>query len=343
MRVLQKLLEGSQMSFVPTKECVTHPGYYHVPDNDVVAVNPDGRFINLLTGKSIKSGPIYDGYWKISCNIAGKTHNWYVHRLMARTFINKPLRHRDKDYSELEVNHKNGDKSDNSLDNLEWLTPSENVNHSLDNFLTSYTPVLAKNLTNGVILSFPTTLACSKTFGISNRRLRKHLKAKEAGTRTKNWFVFKYDDGTTWPTLREKDYQQDTWDAAFGVWFAKHEETGKTYYHRTLEELCDTLGLVYTATQSAFTRCGEERRYAGYLFWYDDRPVKDVIENLSSDRKVPEGIREPMKIKVVTGDKEETFDSVTKAAKAMGVASSGLLYAINKRQGKFKNHIVSYV
>jgi len=49
--------------------------------------------------------------------------NRYIHRLVADAFIPKKLGAED-------VNHKNGIRSDNRAENLEWVTPSENMLHS---------------------------------------------------------------------------------------------------------------------------------------------------------------------------------------------------------------------
>ena len=76
-----------------------------------------------LKGRNIKISKDNNGY-AITCltkNTKGKTHK--IHRLVAKAFISNPEKKKC-------VNHKNGIKNDNRVENLEWCTHSENSIHS---------------------------------------------------------------------------------------------------------------------------------------------------------------------------------------------------------------------
>ena len=65
------------------------------------------------------------GYHFVDLRNKTKRKHAMVHRLVAEAFIENP----DPD-NKTQVNHINGDKSDNHVDNLEWVSPKENVAHS---------------------------------------------------------------------------------------------------------------------------------------------------------------------------------------------------------------------
>lgn len=88
------------------------------------SVNEEGKVKNDITDKEL-SPRVQQGYKHVTIYINKKPKSCRVHRLVATAFIpnieNKPY-----------VNHLNGIRSDNRMENLEWVTPSENTQHAVD-------------------------------------------------------------------------------------------------------------------------------------------------------------------------------------------------------------------
>ncbi len=84
----------------------------------------DGRG-HWRLGKMLSCVQMKIGYRKVSPRKDGKTIQSYVHILVARAFIPNPL-------NKPEVNHKRGTKAGDGVDNLEWATPGENIQHAYD-------------------------------------------------------------------------------------------------------------------------------------------------------------------------------------------------------------------
>ena len=83
-------------------------------------VSSHGRVMSTvgLEDRILKPDTSDRGYQRVS--IGGNRH--FVHRLIAIAFIGKP-----DDEKRNQVNHKNGNPSDNRVENLEWCTASENM------------------------------------------------------------------------------------------------------------------------------------------------------------------------------------------------------------------------
>lgn len=65
-----------------------------------------------------------DGYFRCNLKNKGKRFDFTIHRLVAISFLEKPI---GKDF----VNHINGIKTDNRVENLEWCTCGENTIHAV--------------------------------------------------------------------------------------------------------------------------------------------------------------------------------------------------------------------
>lgn len=74
-------------------------------------------------GQRIKPTKNKFGYFLVRISLSGKGKNIFIHRLVATAFIPNPENKRC-------VNHKNGVKGDNRVENLEWATHSENTYHA---------------------------------------------------------------------------------------------------------------------------------------------------------------------------------------------------------------------
>lgn len=81
-----------------------------------------GNVFSIKKHKNIKPETSNNGYLRIGLHKAGKVYMKSIHRLVAETFIPNPE-------NKPQINHKNGNKIDNCIENLEWVTPSENVSH----------------------------------------------------------------------------------------------------------------------------------------------------------------------------------------------------------------------
>lgn len=75
----------------------------------------------ILSRKKVNSS----GYFNTQLNFGGFSVSVYLHRLVAEHFIPKI---KGKNF----VNHKNGIKTDNRVENLEWCTEKENIHHAID-------------------------------------------------------------------------------------------------------------------------------------------------------------------------------------------------------------------
>ena len=124
--------------FILPKYKITKPVRLIELDNLKIIVYKDGKIKTCFHNNIRKNGRIMNtkgrllkpsldkyGYYRITLSNNGKRKSYYVHRLVARAYLKK---YSDK----LQVNHKNGIKTDNRIENLEMVTLQENIKHSIE-------------------------------------------------------------------------------------------------------------------------------------------------------------------------------------------------------------------
>lgn len=146
-------------------------------------VYPDGDVFNIKRKKFQKHN-IDKGYVKVCINCKQER----LHRILATCFINNP---ENKPY----INHKDGNKSNNDIFNLEWCTQAENNKHAWDFGLKKYSEKSRQIsfLKNKKVIDLRTMIIYSCTlevciiFGYNKRTLQCQL-----GGHDKNHTPFRY-------------------------------------------------------------------------------------------------------------------------------------------------------
>lgn len=95
-------------------------------------ITTEGIVTNIITNKQLKGFKHSSSdYRVVQLTIDGIKKKFYLHRLVAETFLGKP------EDNNMVVNHIDGNKTNNCLKNLEWATRSQNSLHAINTRLTS--------------------------------------------------------------------------------------------------------------------------------------------------------------------------------------------------------------
>lgn len=86
----------------------------------------DEGYILGKRGIKLKPYPNHHGYLIVNLMIDNKRVGMAIHTAVAKTFLGIP------DNDNMQVNHIDGDKTNNNITNLEWVTPKENMKHAIN-------------------------------------------------------------------------------------------------------------------------------------------------------------------------------------------------------------------
>ena len=153
-----------------------------------------GNGTRLVKGRVLKQCNVYGGYLQVSVKVDGKWTNKYVNRLIAQTFIPTPD-------SLKEVNHKDCDRTNNNVDNLEWCSRSYNIQYREKFGKASVHPVFAVNLTTLEVSQYPSQIEASRKLGVAQPNINAVIKGRLKQT-CGYWFV--KDDGHAVDVVKSK-------------------------------------------------------------------------------------------------------------------------------------------
>ena len=160
------------------KDVKGYEGLYQVSNHGQIRsldryIKYKGREDKLRLIKGVlKPGTLNNhGYLKVSLFKDGKGETREIQRIVAENWIDNPM-------NKEQVNHIDGDKTNNRVENLEWVTPSENKVHSLDILNHGLAPVDQYDLSGNFIRSFKSIKEAGEVTGIARCSISNVLAGK---------------------------------------------------------------------------------------------------------------------------------------------------------------------
>lgn len=213
---MQKFVEYDGATF----KCIACVPTYQDYENIFVAKEPhydqDGRSYQVINTdyrhrgetRPIRTGSLNNRYWQVNLPAVKRVNQLKVnlHRLVFLAWADEL----PEKYEQLEVNHKDENKHNNQLDNLELITHAENANYGTRNIRMANSMALARsghtavvvaiNISTGHECRYDTLSECARRLDLNNANIANCL----AGRRHKHkGFVFCHEDEYT-PALVEQ-------------------------------------------------------------------------------------------------------------------------------------------
>lgn len=276
-----------------------------------------------------------------------------VHRIVATTFIP------NTDSKKIFVNHKDGDKQNNNVSNLEWVTPSENCTHA---YQTGLRPdnkhVLAKNIDTGEILEFKTIWECGRYFKTNGGTIHRILNKPQIRP-----FKLKYD-----LTLKGNEFNGFTKDDVVML-----EENGSNRLVIAINPDNEKDSIIFSNNRVAASKFGSspslinwyigcngagkyKNYYKGYRWYYlrdysktreqTDKLIEQSVKELESYKfNMNPANKKPKKLRITNLETGETvvWDSIKAYADSKGIKFNSLEKRIHYNNGIIQGFKYDYV
>lgn len=259
-------------------ECKEHPGYYYIPFFSNYVISKVGMVINRLTGRVIKpyvtkinpeknKKNIKHGYFSFSISTDVGSFRIGRHRALMLAFTRYP-----NNVDRLDVNHVNGIPGDDWLDNLEWMTRTQNNIHAVQSGLrTQNVHCYTKNVYTGEMLEFMSFTDCARHFKVNAHtvidRCDSNQRVYEGG------WIFKTDKNIPWRIVENPDKELREQSTPTEI-KSLNIYTGEQRIHASITQCGKDLKL--KSVMGARNQMSKDygKPYCGYVFKYvnDDTP-----------------------------------------------------------------------
>jgi len=156
-------------------ESLSYPGYFDIPGYSRYVISTFGEVINKETSQKLTGSRNPNGYYNYRLKgDDGHTLTWGRHRLIGFVFKNPGT------INNLAINHKNGVKGSDEIDNLEWVTYQGNAEHAGAAGLTEKCiPISVRDVDTGDVMMYPSIVECARDFSMTKDAVNYRVKTGE--------------------------------------------------------------------------------------------------------------------------------------------------------------------
>ena len=154
----------------------------------------NGRGTWIVKGRVLKQDKCKNGYLQVKVKANGKFIKQRIHRLVAQTFLTNPD-------NLPEVNHKDNDRTNNNVNNLEWCTRSYNRQYREKYGEAKGKPILAANLSTLEVSRFRSQNEAGIVLGVNVGNINSVIKGKR---KTAGGYWFTNDDENADDAIKRK-------------------------------------------------------------------------------------------------------------------------------------------
>ena len=262
-----------------------------------------------------------------------------IHRLLAETFLSHE---HIPPYEKHVVNHIDGNRHNNTLDNIEWTTVKGNAQHAKSTgLLKNLTPLLCKNYYTGETLRFLSMTDACYELQVIRDTLNKYLTEED---RTEVLFLNKYiiiKEGEEWPiynpdALKKEQDMDDGWlvldrvNACASVFAsASHASKYMGHTHRYIYDM-------YRKSLANGTHLINTEKYLCCPLRYYKEFIKDLTDVKSYIKTTTGNISRPIRVKDLDTGKFKHYPSLKEFAKEIGTTETALAVYLRKHKNKWK-------